>query len=107
MCCELPAPAVFEAVYQVLVCDEKGTVCPQESDGRDKMWTHLDARPASVSVQRLQPGWRRLRVIHFARVGASVKEGWPGGTSWCGGHRALQEEAEGSQGLSPGQGEPA
>lgn len=46
-----------------------------------------------------------LRVIHFARVGASVKEDWPGGASWCGGRRALEEEAEGSQGLSPGQGE--
>lgn len=48
--------------------DEKGTVCLQESDGRDKMGTHLDTRPASVTEQRLRPGWRLLRVIPFSRV---------------------------------------
>lgn len=67
-CSSLLAPAVCGAVYQVLVCDEKGTVCPQEPDGRDKMGTHLDARPASVTEQRLRPGWRLLPVTHFSRV---------------------------------------
>lgn len=70
------------------------SVHEEESDGRDKAGTCLNAR--HVSMQRLQLGWRLLHMTHFSGVGARVKEDWPGGAPWDGGHRALEEKAEGS-----------
>lgn len=58
----------------------------EEADRADKAGAHLDARPARVSAQRLQPGWRLLRGLPFSGTGASVKEGWPGCAPWGGGH---------------------
>lgn len=66
-----------------------------------------------VSLHRLQPDWRLLHVINFSKVGASVRESWQGGAPWGSGHRALEEEATGSQvpsvawRPSSGAGEPA
>lgn len=53
-----------------------------------------------VSLHRLQPDWRLLHGINFSKVGASVREGWQGGAPRGSGHRALEEEAEGSQAIS-------
>lgn len=66
-----------------------------------------------VSLHRLQPDWRLSHVINFSKVGASVRGRRQGSAPWGSGHRALEEEAEGSQvpsaawRPSSGAGEPA